>query len=199
VRLSPDARALVSPAEVFRSLARGGDGGAWVLARRPLALLVAIGSTVSILAGGRLTARLVLDGAISFAFIPIVEIAALAIVVRRIPSRVPFAQAVDVVFTASGPWILWMLAASTIASIVEPEDLPRWTSRPRLYVIAAATGLAIAWFVRLEYCAFRCALERTRREAIRDVALHRALAWTAATLYFFGFAIWPLIVGMLHR
>ena len=199
MRLSPEARALVSPADVFRMLAGGRAGGAWLLARRPLALLLAVGSTVSILAGGRLTARLVVDGAISFAFVPIVEIAALAVVLRRIPQRMSFAHAVDVVFTASGPWILWMLAASTIASIAEPDELPRWTSRPRLYFIAAATAIAIAWFVRLEFFAFRCAFERTRREAIIDVALHRALAWPAATLYFFGFALWPMIVGMLRR
>jgi len=199
VRLSPEARALVSPADVFRGLAGGRGGGAWLLARRPLALLLAMGSTVSILAGGRLTARLVVDGAISFAFIPIFEIAALAVVLRRIPRRVPLAQAVDVVFTANGPWILWMLAASTIASIAGPEELPRWTSRPRLYFVAAATAIAIAWFVRLELSAFRWALERTRREAISDVALHRALAWPAAAVYFFAFALWPMIVGMLRR
>src|SRR5438045_6034869 len=153
--VSPDARALVSPAAAFRDLAQEANGGAWVLMRRPLWLLLAIGSTVSILAGGRLTARLVLDGAISFAFIPLFEIAALAIVARRMPQRVAFPRAVDVLFTASGPWIVWMLAASAVASIVEAQDLPRWTAGTRARIVAAASGGAIVGFVGVEFHVFR--------------------------------------------
>ena len=196
--VSPDARALVSPAAAFRDLAREANGGAWVLVRRPLWLLLAIGSTVSILAGGRLTARLVLDGAISFAFIPLFEIAALAVVARRMPQRVAFSRAVDLLFTASGPWIVWMLAASAVASAVEAEDLPRWTAGPRDWIVAAATSAAILWFVRTEFHVFRDGLARSRADAVRDLALHRALAWSAETVYFFGFALWPMIVGVLR-
>ena len=196
--VSPDARALVSPAAAFRDLAREANGGAWVLMRRPLWLLLAIGSTVSILAGGRLTARLVVDGAISFAFIPLFEIAALAVVARRMPQRVAFSRAVDLLFTASGPWIVWMLAASAVASVVEAEDLPRWTAGPRDWIVAAATSAAIVWFLRTEFHVFRDGLTRSRADAVRDLALHRALAWSAETVYFFGFALWPMIVGMLR-
>jgi len=198
MRVSADARALVSPPAAFRDLAREPCSGAWVLMRRPLALLVAIGSTVSILAGGRLTARLVLDGAISFAFIPLFEIAALALVVRRMPQRAPFAHAVDLLFAACGPWMAWMLAASALASTVAAENLPRWTSRPRLWIVAAASAAAIAWFARIEFHVFRDGLARARAEALRDLALHRSIAWSAETLYFFGFALWPMIVGMLR-
>jgi len=197
-RLSAEARALVSPASTFRELGPRRGTGAWVLARRPLALLLTIGSTVSILAGGRLTARLVVDGAISFAFLPIFEIAALAIVFRRIQGRVPFAQAVDLLFVANGPWIVWMLAMAALTSAIAPEDLPRWTARPRLAVVAAATAATIVWSVWIEFHVFRDALERSRGDATRDILLQRALAWSAETVYFFGFALWPLLVGMLR-
>jgi hypothetical protein len=198
MRVSADARALVSPAAAFRDLAEETNGGTWVLMRRPLWLLLAIGSTVSILAGGRLTARLVLDGAISFAFIPVFEIAALAVVVRRMPQRPAFARAVDLLFAATGPWIAWMVAASALASAVAVENLPRWTSRPRDWIVAAASAAAIAWFVRIEFHVFRDGLARSRAEAVRDLALHRSIAWSAETVYFFGFALWPMIVGMLR-
>ena len=196
--LSSDARALVSPAAAFRELALTPGDGVYIFARRPLALLMAIGSTVSILADGRLTARLVVDGAISFAFIPLFEIAALAVVVRRMPRRVPFAHAVDLLFAANGPWIVWMLALSALASALAPQDLPRWTATPRMWIVAAATALAIAWLVRLEFHVFRDAFERSRAQAARDVLLQRALAWSAGTLYFFGFALWPILVGVLR-
>src|SRR5256885_3015965 len=173
--VSPDARALVSPAAAFRDLAREANGGAWVLVRRPLWLLLAIGSTVSILAGGRLTARLVLDGAISFAFIPLFEIAALAVVARRMPQRVAFSRAVDLLFTASGPWIVWMLAASAVASGVEAEDLPRWTAGARDGIGPAATSAAVAWFLRTGVHVFRDRLTCSRADAGRGLALPRAL------------------------
>ena len=197
-RLSPEARALVSPAATFRALGSRQGSGAWLLARRPIALLVAIGSTISILAAGRLTARLVVDGAISFAFVPLFEIAALAIVVRRIPRRVPFAQAVDLVFAANGPWIVWMLTVSALASAVSPDEVPRWTARPRMWAVEAATAATILWFVWIQFHVFRDALGRSRADAARDVALQRAVAWSAGTLYFFGFALWPLVLGMLR-
>src|SRR5438067_404852 len=196
--VSPDARALVSPAAAFRDLAREANGGAWVLMRRPLWLLLAIGSTVSILAGGRLTARLVVDGAISFAFIPLFEIAALAVVARRMPQRVAFSRAVDLLFTASGPWIVWMLAASAVASVVVAEALPRWTAGPSEWIVASAGGAEIVWLVRRGVDGVWAGARSASAAWALDLALHRALACSAETVYFFGFALWPMMVGMLR-
>src|SRR5262249_60631416 len=61
----------------------------WLLLRRPLLLALFIGSGVSLMSSGRLTPRLVVDGAVSFAFVPVFELAAFALVHRRGSPRVP--------------------------------------------------------------------------------------------------------------
>jgi hypothetical protein len=54
-----------------------------------------LGWLVSLQASGRLRARLIADGALSFAFVPLFEMAALAAVYRLGPRRISFARMVD--------------------------------------------------------------------------------------------------------
>ena len=49
-------------------------GGYAILARRPLFLAFVLGCGVSMLGSGRLTLRLIADGALSFAFVPLAEL-----------------------------------------------------------------------------------------------------------------------------
>ena len=126
---SLETRALIGPATTFRAAADEQTAGAWRLLRRPLLLALFFGCTVSLQASGRLSARLVTDGIVSFAFIPIFEVLSLAIVYRRGPRRVPFAQAVDLFFVANTPWLLWLLAFAAVRSLQTPLQataLPDW-------------------------------------------------------------------------
>jgi hypothetical protein len=66
--LSAEARVLHSPAATLRGLANYQRGGWWVLMRRLPLLAFVFGCTVSLLASGRLTLRLIADGAVSFYF-----------------------------------------------------------------------------------------------------------------------------------
>ena len=50
--------------------------------RRPVLLAFVLGCGVSLLASGRFTLRLVVDGTLSFAFVPLCELVAFAIVYR---------------------------------------------------------------------------------------------------------------------
>jgi hypothetical protein len=54
-----------------------------VALRRPLLLAFTLGCAVSLLASGRLSARLIVDGAVSFAFVPVFEVLAFAALYRR--------------------------------------------------------------------------------------------------------------------
>src|SRR5580765_4192318 len=103
---SPEVGVLVRPAEAFRALAAEQAGAVWRTTRRPLLLLFVFGCVVSLQASNRLSVRLILDGIISFAFVPVFEMLSLAIVYRRAPRRVPFAQAMDAFFVANAPWLL---------------------------------------------------------------------------------------------
>jgi hypothetical protein len=102
---SPEVRVLISPARTFRELAASPSGARTWLGR-PAFLVLLLRASVSLQASGRTSARLVVDGAIAFAFVPIFMIAAMAIVYRRRPRRVNFGRALDVFFIGNVPAIM---------------------------------------------------------------------------------------------
>jgi hypothetical protein len=164
-------------------------GSVW---RRPLALALAFGVMTSAFASGRLSMRLIVDGAISFAFVPVIDIAMLAVVVRafRPRRRVPFATLVDLFCTGHAPWLFWMLALAVTFSIVSPRDISEvfspfaWT-----FVIPAI------WSLWIDVRFFETVTGRTRHGAIVDALVHRALAWTLALVYFYGIAAYALVMS----
>ncbi|HEX7138402.1 MAG TPA: hypothetical protein VF219_11165, partial [Vicinamibacterales bacterium] len=120
---SPEVRALLGPSAAFRELAVESPAGTvWASLRRPLLLLLFLGCTVSLQASGRLSARLVFDGMIAFAFVPTFELIALAFVYRRRPRRVTMSQAIDVFFVANAPWLFWLLLLNVWRSALTPSQ-----------------------------------------------------------------------------
>ena len=116
-----------------------------ILLRRPLLLAFVLGCGVSILASGRFTLRLIVDGTLSFAFVPLCELIAYAIVYRLQrgtrqasgPASASakatadkeaghYARAVDRYFAGNTPWLWWMVALMA-AAVVQPRCRGRWS------------------------------------------------------------------------
>ena len=95
--------------------ARRGD--AWLLWRRPLFLAFILGCGVSMLGSGRFTGRLILDGMLSFAFVPVAEFLGFLVAYRR-GRAVSFAHAADDLFATNQPWLWWCLALIVAAAVV---------------------------------------------------------------------------------
>ena len=167
--------------------------GTWVLLRRPLLLAFALGSAVSVLASGRFTLRLILDGALSMAFVPACQILGLAAVYpfRRRP--IPFARAVDRFFAGNTVWLWWLLVFMVLGVAVPVLDQAR-LSGPFLI----SSLVPIAWSVLVDARFFRDVMGRTRGFAALDVALERAVAWWAAMAYFLGIAANWRVGDMLY-
>ena len=191
---------LFHPAEVYRKLARdrGARGSLW---RKPLALLFALGCFVSIGASGRLTVRLILDGAVSFGFVVVIEMAALAIVTRTRVGRepgaragTPFARDVDVFFIGNAPWLWWLLLLGTVLGVVPPRDLGPWLR-------AATVGSLIpaVWSMWIDYHFFREVLMQSPGRAGRALLVNRAVGWIAAIGIFLGIAIWSYLPYYVAR
>jgi hypothetical protein len=180
---SGEMRALVRPASTFAALANG-PHRPWAVARRPLLFLVVIACTVSLVASGRLSLRLISDGAISFAFIPAFEIAALALVVRMSSARrVALPEAVDLFFVGNGPWLLWLVVLAGTASIIPPTAIGGW-SRP----VILAMSIPLGWSAYIDWHFFREVMGRSRRAALGDLVLQRALGWGGTIVYFVGYS-----------
>jgi len=166
---------------------------AWLLVRRPLLLALFIGCGVSLMSSGRLTPRLVVDAMVSFAFVPIFELAAFALVHRRRSGRLPQALEVDRFFTTNTPWMLCIVALAALVSLQAPRDVGNWTVPPGVFAPLAVIAFAIAWSAHRDVQYFRQSMQQTMAAAARDAVLLRAIAWPAGAIYFVGVAIWPTV------
>jgi hypothetical protein len=169
--------------------------GRWLLVRRPLLLMFVLGCGVSLIASGRLSPRLILDGAISFAFVPVVEAAAFAVAYRLGSRRLPFARAMDLFFATNAPWLLMLVALAALTVFQPQRQVATWSAPPRRWILAAAVVLTIAWSAYLDFAFSRRTLRRSAAAAARDVIVLRGIAWTLGAIYFLGFAAWPLVVA----
>jgi hypothetical protein len=160
----------------------------------PLFLVFFFGCTVSLIASGRLTLRLVAGGAANASFVPLVEIAALAAVwgSRRQPA---FSKAVSLFFLGHGPWLLWLLGFSALWSWMLPEQafgdaVIRWAWY--------AAGLVLVWSAYIDFWFFRLVLDKSPLRAAWGVLLQRAISWTLGLLIFGGGSLGPEIARVLH-
>jgi hypothetical protein len=81
-----------------------------------------------------------------------------------------------------------------LLAVVDPRYAGRW-EKP----VLASLLVPIVWSVHQDYLFFRGTLQATTRAAMADVALNRAVSWSAALTYFFGIALWPMIYAVLPR
>ena len=164
--------------------------------RGPLWLAFLFGCLVSATASGRFSVRLIADGALSFAFVPAFQVAALFVACRTgVRARVPFSRAVDAFFASQTPWFGWMTIVAAIFAVAPPRS-SGLLLKPILYsgiVPFVWSGLTDARF-------FREVMDRRPLAAWRDVALQRLVGWSASLAYFFGIAAWhENVPEMLRR
>lgn len=157
-----------------------------LIARRPLLFLLFFGCLISLAASGRFTVRLIVDGAISFAFIPVLCLAGLAVVWRLGPRpALPFARAADMFFAGCRPWLVWMIVAGGVFGVVPPRAFSPW-----FYPVLIAGAVPLGWSLRIDWRFFRDTLGRSPRQALRDLVVHRTIEWVGGVAYFFGIALW---------
>jgi len=183
---SAEARVLFRPASAYGELSPKAASTTVLLVRKPLLLAFVLGCAVAALASGRLSVRLIVDGAMSFAFVPAIELAAFATVYwtgRR--RRIPFARALDLFFAGNAPWLLWIVVVLALGSVVPPRQISPW-----ILPVLVASLIPIVWSAYIDFHFFREVMGRPARGAVRDLVIHRALGWVAATVYFLGIAIW---------
>jgi hypothetical protein len=160
--------------------------------RRLVLLAFFLGSTVSLLASGRLTPRLVVDGALSMAFVPIIQLGAFGAVYRWRRRPMAFGVAADRFFAGNLPWLYWLFGVAVVAAFVPPTQMGYW-----VVPIELAMFVPIGWGTWLDIRFFRDDMAATPRGAAGDAALYRAIAWPLITAYFLGIAIWAEVASRL--
>lgn len=142
--------------------------------RRPLFLAVVFGCVLSVTATGTVTLRVAGPAAVYWSFVPLVEVLALmALILHRRP-RVPLPLAIDAFFAGHGPWILFLVAFSTLLSFMPLSLWWALLTGPALW----ATAFVMLWSAYIDFCFFRVLLAESRVAAVRDVVVNRVLTWT---------------------
>jgi hypothetical protein len=138
-----------------------------------------LGWAISMLVSSTLVPRLVIDGAISFLFVPVFQLLAFALVYRPTRPRLPFAHAVERFFATNTPWMLWLFGLGLWCVLQSPRDASLWSLNEIVIALAALIPvIASSWW-----------LERDLLQ-VRESLAFRALAWPAVLIYFIGIAAW---------
>jgi hypothetical protein len=181
---------LLRPADTLRAAAARTGNGAWVLLRRPMLLLVFIGATVSLQASGRLSARLLLDGMVAFAFVPVFELISVAIVHRLNRGRMPISSAVDLFFLTNAPWLLWIVAFDILRAALTSAEAGGVIFAWHMAVPLSALLVAV-WTTWIDRAYFREVLGPARAD--RALVIQRAISWICIGGYFVGHEVWELL------
>lgn len=186
---------MIHPDRVYSGWDREARWGARLLLRRPLLLALILGSTVSLMTSGRLTARLMVSGVVTWSFVPLLQMASLVIVIFGSRRLRPLPEWVDLFFIGQGPWLCWLIAFGAFWSSAPPTS--ESVLRTRFWFGFAAA--AAAWSAYLDYRFFRLVAQRSRGAAVRDLFLQRAIAWGLGIVYFGEGSLWTDLAGVFGR
>ena len=165
------------------------SGSGWTAARRPLALSLFIGCAVSLMATGSLTLRLALPAAVYWSFVPLAQIAGLAIAMRRRPP----AETIDAYFAGHGAWMLWLAAFAAMWTLLPPRAAYGSWLFPDLWW--ALAGVAAAWSLWIDFGFFRRAGARSPAQAAKDLAIQRLVSWSIGMTLFVAPAGWQTVAA----
>ena len=193
---SPDAYVLVRPAAAFRALAvQPADPGPWTAWRRPLFMAFLLGCTISLTTTGSLTLRLVVSTALSWSFVPAIEIAALALVLHGAGHWGRLSRLVDLFCMGCGVWSVWLIGISIIFAAAPPAHV-----FPVFFSWLEVGGLLVLiWSAYVDYCFFHEVLRCSAARARHALLLHRLLSWIPILLIISLPAIVPTIVFFAGR
>lgn len=126
---SNELRVMLRPIATYRELARKADkNGVELLFRRPLFVALAFGAFTSFTVSGRLTFQLLIDGALFWSLIPVLQLLVMTGVVVAFSSRgrVPIPRAIDLFFIGHGPLLFWLLGVAGACLFFPSREIHLW-------------------------------------------------------------------------
>jgi hypothetical protein len=137
-------------------------------------------------ASGRVTLRLALPITLYACLIPLIEIAALRLLLGR-----KIGRAVDLFFMGHAAWSLWLIALGGIFALSDPITAFRVTGPPWGML---SLLLVILWSAYTDWCFFRSV---SPERAGRNLIIQRVLCWSVGLVIFGGGSLWTGVRGIL--
>jgi hypothetical protein len=163
--------------------------GRWTLLRGPLFVALTTACSISFLTRGYMAPGLIASGVLAWSFVPIAEIAGLAVVWPAARPKVSFAQAIDLFFAGHAQRLLWLAAFAVFWSSFDPHPSVAFSAWA-LSIIPIA-----AWSLYIDFHFFRhvCGMKTPGWYLL----VQRAVAWTLFILVFGGVSLWPGVIEEL--
>jgi hypothetical protein len=192
--MSHELRVMFRPSAAYASLAaQPASAGRAIAIRRPALVALVIGTATAVSATERITFSLVASGTMCWSFVPALQMATAACVLRSARRDISMARRLDLWFMGHGPWSLWLLSACAL--FVWPPNV-RYLE---LWIIAGAT-VAAAWTMTIASAFCRTVLGDSGQLARRRTALHQVITWTIVTSYaVFAGQLWPRFLAAIGR
>jgi hypothetical protein len=191
-----DLWVMLHPDAVYPQLVKApADTTRWTAVRRPLLMAVILGCTISLMTEGSVTARLALPAAIYWSFMPLLQVACVAISHRLIRPETSLPRAIDLSFAADGPWLLWLLAYASIWALLPPERA-YFQANIHWFWYGLAMVAAI-WSGYIDFWYFRAIFGQSPMRAGRSILFYRAVCWPIFLVVFAWSAGWQTVAGWL--
>jgi len=197
---SPEVRIMLNPVSAYRELAEEAEERreiGWVrILKRILFLALFLGGIVSLTSSGRLTARLVLGGALCWSFAPLLQIVSMLVVLRWLHNaQTPTLRSLELFLWGHGPWSFWLLGVAGICCFVSPLRCYAWALEP-----GAARFLALlvplAWSNAVTFGFLRGGLRMSPSRSALGILLHGAMIWGFVLAFFLvSGQLWFRIIG----
>jgi hypothetical protein len=170
----------------------------WLSVKRPLFFAFFLACTVSFLTSRMLTLRLIVPTMIYWSFVPLIQIASLAVVCLRDRQNITFPKLIDLFFQGYRPWFLWLFGMCAIGSLLSPAAKSLdWTIS--IIWLDGGVVVAIVWSLYIDLFFFRSVLKTTANGAVRALAVQRLTSWGLIMAVIGAPTIWSEITGHIWQ
>ena len=177
---SSAARLLARPFRGYEELARQEGDDAPTIAGGAFRLLLVIGAVVAITATGRLAPVELFIAAVSFAYVPVIQLIALAAALRVVARTTPVRRAFALYLAGHGPWLVAMLLVAAVCLLAPAPAGILFALFPPL------VGISFLWSTVLTFACFRRGLGLARARAAIATAVHVLVLTALVVAYFLG-------------
>ncbi len=182
---------MTTPRRFYRDGESDVDARAALPARLATSLLT-LGVFVSLTTAGRLAPAHLVGTALAWAFLPALQLAALAAALRAGGSRAPLAPAFSRYLAGHGPWFLWLLSLAGVC-LVAPDAWRAFRALLSTGALPLSLVATLAWGAVIQAALLSAACATRARAALATAVFYVTLGGSIALWYVATGSLLPVL------